>query len=531
MLLGGNCLLSMLSARPRPIGLLALILLAIVLLPSDAAQARRYASIVIDAESGQVLHAENADRQAFPASLTKMMTLYMAFEALDLGTLKMSQPLTVSRRAAGMAPSKLGLRPGQTILVKDAVMTLITKSANDIAVVIAEALAGSEADFARLMTKKAQALGMTQTVFRNASGLPNKQQLSTARDMARLAQSLLRHFPDYYKLFSTRSFTYKGRTFPNHNRLLRTYSGTDGVKTGYTHASGYNLVASTVRGNRRLIAVVFGGKTSRSRDKHMAKLLDRGFATIRTATQIEPLPSAPRRKPLAEPDAIQVAAASATRAPEAADSVLTAAAGMAAAALVPPALAEDADRQAAEGAAWFTGDSPRFHEIPKRENYHSPRGAPNSPVPHPPALAAIPERSDYDSAQGSAESPVPMPPPYASIPRRPAVNELESSAAPSAGAQFKLIAKRSLPNFPLWGIQVGAYRQIAPAQVAAQRAAQRLPSDLRQAEIHISPMADKEGKVFRARLMGFDEANARRACSRLEAFKISCYVVTPEASG
>ena len=240
----------------------------------------RYASIIIDAETGQVLHATNADTRNYPASLTKMMTLYLTFEALKAGRLRLDQRLRVSKRAAGQPASRLGVKAGSTISVRDAILALITKSANDVATVLAEELGGTEWQFARIMTKRARALGMRRTTFRNASGLPNRRQLSTARDMAMLSRAIIRDFPRYYPLFATREFTYSNNTYRNHNRLLVAYSGTDGIKTGYTRASGFNLAASVERDGRRLIGVVFGGRTARSRDRHLMKLLDRTFEKL-----------------------------------------------------------------------------------------------------------------------------------------------------------------------------------------------------------------------------------------------------------
>lgn len=286
----------------RKIALLFLTLLTVAgwttLAPSEAAA--RYASIVVDADTGQVLHAVNADTRNYPASLTKMMTLYMVFEALENGTLKLDQRLKVSKRASGMPPSKLGLKRGQTISVEDAILALTTKSANDVAVVVAEALAGKETTFAKKMTQKARKLGMSRTTFRNASGLPNRGQKSTARDMARLGKALMVDYPQYYHYFSTRSFTYNGRTYRNHNKLLKNYKGTDGIKTGYTRASGFNLVSSVERNGRRVIAVVFGGKTSRSRDRHMVKLLNRGFTKM-ASMGVKTIPEVPGRNPFQNP--------------------------------------------------------------------------------------------------------------------------------------------------------------------------------------------------------------------------------------
>ena len=257
---------------------ISILLLGIAFFQSSANA--RYASIVVDEQTGKVLHASNPDRRRYPASLTKMMTLYMVFDALKRGKLKLNQRLKVSRRAQGMAPSKLGLRRGQTITVKDAILALITKSANDVAVVVAEALGKTEINFAKMMTAKAKSLGMRKTRFRNASGLPNRRQISTARDMATLARRLIKDYPQFYHFFGTQRFSYKRRTYRNHNKLLRAYPDVDGIKTGYIRASGFNLVASTKRYGRRLIGVVFGGKSAKSRDRHMRKLFNRAYALI-----------------------------------------------------------------------------------------------------------------------------------------------------------------------------------------------------------------------------------------------------------
>lgn len=257
------------------------LVIAACLLGFGTAQAK-YASIVIEAESGRVLHAVNADVRNYPASLTKMMTLYLLFEAFENGSARMDTPFPVSTRAAGMPPSKLGLKAGSRIAAREAMLALVTKSANDAAVVVAEGLGGTEVKFARLMTDKARSLGMRSTTFRNASGLPNTGQLSSARDMALLGQRLIRDFPQYYGYFSTTEFAFNGVTHRNHNRLLGAYRGTDGIKTGYIRASGFNLVASVERDGHRLIGVVFGGQSSGSRDKHMMSLLDKGFSRVNT---------------------------------------------------------------------------------------------------------------------------------------------------------------------------------------------------------------------------------------------------------
>lgn len=244
---------------------------------SGTAQARIKAAIVIDAQTGTILYRWNEDRLIYPASLTKMMTLYLAFEAVEKGHLSMDQRLPVSRNAARQPRVRLGLKAGSTIRLRDAVMSMIVRSSNDSAVVVAEAIAKTEAAFARKMTRKARELGMTNTTFRNANGLPDRNQKSTARDMATLSLALIRDFPRQYSMFSAKQFHWKGRTKKSTNRLLTSYPGVDGLKTGYINASGYNLAASAVRHGRRLVAVYIGEKTGARRDAKMQKILSIGF--------------------------------------------------------------------------------------------------------------------------------------------------------------------------------------------------------------------------------------------------------------
>jgi D-alanyl-D-alanine carboxypeptidase len=248
----------------------------------------RYAAIVTDARTGAVLIAANPDERRYPASLTKMMTLYMAFEALRDGRTSLSSPVRVSSEAASMPPSRLGLVPGMSLTVEEAILALVTKSANDAAAALGEHLGGGSEDrFAQMMTLRARALGMSRTTFRNASGLPDLDQMSTARDMALLGRRLMQDFPDRYAYFSTPHFVFRGRTHWNHNRLLQEYEGTDGIKTGYVNDSGFNLVASAQRDGVRLVASVFGGRTGRERDRHMMALLDQGFAGMGVAPRSE----------------------------------------------------------------------------------------------------------------------------------------------------------------------------------------------------------------------------------------------------
>lgn len=253
---------------------------------ADSAPARaqigsdRYSSMVIDAQSGQVISAANPDDYRFPASLTKMMTMYLVFEAVRDHRLSFTDPVPVSSWAASMPPTKLGLVSGSTLSVEQAVLGLVTKSANDAAAALGEMLGGDEDRFAQLMTLRAHALGMSRTTFRNASGLPDWGQVTTARDLVVLARHLIQDFPQYYHYFSTPSFVFHGRTVPNHQTMLRTYAGADGLKTGYTEASGYNVVTSAVRGDVRLIGVVMGANNGWERDQHMSALLDQGFGRL-----------------------------------------------------------------------------------------------------------------------------------------------------------------------------------------------------------------------------------------------------------
>src|SRR5215469_9896610 len=250
---------------------------AALAITSDAAQAEGYsppsASIVVDGNSGAVLQASNPDALRHPASLTKIMTLYLLFERLEAGKISLDSLLRVSEHASGQAPTKLGLKPGQTITVEDAIKAIITKSANDAAVAVAENLAGDESRFAQLMTQKARALGMTRTTYINASGLPDDDQITTARDQALLGRLIQKRFKRYYNYFSTESFVYHGATMRNHNHLLGAIEGVDGIKTGFTQASGFNLVTSVHRDGRYIVAVVMGGRSSLERDAQMRELI------------------------------------------------------------------------------------------------------------------------------------------------------------------------------------------------------------------------------------------------------------------
>ena len=441
---------------------------------AEEAQAR-YASIVIDAETGEVLRSRSADVRRYPASLTKMMTLYLLFEAIEDGKLSLNSKLTVSKRAAGQSPSKLGLRAGSTIRAEDAIKSLIVKSANDIAVVVAEALGGTEIEFARIMTRKAQELGMSRTTFRNASGLPNRKQRSTARDMSRLAQALMRDFPERYHYFDDQRFSYKGRVHRTPNKLLARYRGMDGIKTGYIRASGFNLVASAERDGRRVIAVVFGGKTPNSRNAHMANLLDLGFTRIaendakRGRVRYAGIPRPPAGSGLAAP---------ATRFKPA--SIMVASAQ-------PPELAE--------GAA-----------APPAEPIESPSQAPR-PALEPAAVVSGP-----------------LPPPSKSVADTLAVVEsvIATEPPPSPAPAEKVAAASAVGG--AWGIQVGSYESVTEAEIAMRRASVRAPL-LNDAAATLAPRADGRNTLYRARFLGLYKNDANRACKKLQAAPMPCTVI------
>lgn len=286
---------------------------AVCLMLPALAVGRDYSALVVEPESGRVLYEKFANEQRHPASITKIMTLYLVFEALERGDITLNTPLNISRNAVLRPPSRLGLTAGDTISVEDAILALVTRSANDAATVIAENLGGTEAGFASMMTAKARSLGMNGTVFQNASGLPDPDQWTTAWDMYRLGRAVIRDFPRYYPYFSTPRFYYRGQSFDNHNHLMETYSGMDGIKTGFINSSGFNLVASAKRGDKRLIGVVFGGPSAVRRDRHMRAILDDGFAQIDGAPAGNPVADFDR---VSEPRPYRFAEAADVGAPE-----------------------------------------------------------------------------------------------------------------------------------------------------------------------------------------------------------------------
>lgn len=482
--------------------ILAVLLLAAVVLVAGPAPAARYAAVVIDAETGAVLHGERSTARRYPASLTKMMTVYLLFERLRSGKYKLSTRMKVPHRATLQPPSRLGLKRGSTITVGEAIRALVVKSANDVATTVAYFIAGSERKFARVMNRKARQLGMGHTSFRNASGLWHSQQWTTARDMARLARALITNFPQYYDYFSLKRFKFRGRTFRSHNRLLRRYSGADGLKTGYISKSGFNLAFSAVRNGRRLITVVMGGRTARSRDRHVAKLTDRIFA------RLKPRPAVNEGGPVW---AVQVGA---VRDKAAARSLARAAAKKVG---VP------------NGGAW--GAWPKARR--KGGKLYRARLVGYSKSDASRACRELKQRRTdcFVVRHGAVPAPVPPPAPEPRVAAAPSAAPAPA-APPAAG---KLPAMAAVPKLPPavmvadigdYAVQVGVYANRNTARRQAQTAAELLRALPSGVYAGAWPMKASSGrKLYRARLAGFEEDAARRACADLRRKKRDCLVL------
>jgi D-alanyl-D-alanine carboxypeptidase len=461
--------------------------------PTDPA---KDAALIIDGETGKVLYERNAEATRHPASLTKMMTLYLLFDALHKGQMTLATPMKVSRHASVQAPTKLYLKPGDTISVDDAIKAIVVRSANDVAVTIAEALGGSEPQFADMMNTEAQKLGMTGTFYHNASGLPDPRQISTARDLALLARHLAYDFPQYFHYFSTPAFTFRGRTYDTHDNLIGYYNGADGIKTGYTGASGFNLVSSVVRDRVHLIGVVMGGVTAHRRDNEMMRLLDTAFAAVdknptlvaRADIPWQHLNDGSANSPVVAGFEIpgmthQVGAtALASLAPQPDDSQ----------AFTDEDAAESADDSDDQG----SGDI----------------GGPPEPVKAAvtkPVAAQI--KPSAPAAQAKAPAPQPKPVRLASL-------------TPAPAARSAVPAQITAPNARAWTIQIGAYANTAAAREELASYAEKSMDVLGQAERFIVPFTGANGEtLYRARFGLFIEREAREVCARLTERGQTCF--------
>jgi D-alanyl-D-alanine carboxypeptidase len=524
----------------------------------------RYAAIVVDANTGDVLHDASADSVRHPASLTKIMTLYLLFERLEAGRLTLESKMTVSEHATEQAPTKLGLKVGQTLAVEDAIKALVTKSANDAAVVIAEALGGSEEEFAKAMTRKARALGMSRTLYKNASGLPDDEQVTTARDQALLAMAIQDRYPKYYRYFATSSFAWRGVAFRNHNRLLGKVEGVDGIKTGYTRASGFNLVTSVKRGKRHLVAVVLGGRSGGARDARMRELIEAHVgegAINRTAPRIAEAPEvAPAKARVASAEKIAAPAPAPAREPAPVaqkqqdapkqDSVTTAAIPPARPAPAPgstdpikPNLVKTLTVKASASQTAALAPVSLLSPMPVTSQTHAALGSRSEPELPPPPPGAKPGVLGVLSTQAVAApvaapiaapaapvAPVAAPksqPVYASasapaaaISAAAPIPAVQAPAAPTALA----ISSESKPRSG-WIVQVGAYEDIAEAREKLVAAKAKAANLLRSGDPFTEPVVKGDKTLYRARFAGLKQDQAEAVCRELKRSDIVCMAV------
>jgi D-alanyl-D-alanine carboxypeptidase len=481
--------------------------------PASAAE-NKYAAMVVDANSGRVLFSRNADASRYPASLTKMMTLYLLFEELDAKRLTLKSQLSVSANAARQPPSKLGLRAGSTIAVEDAILALVTKSANDVAVVVAENVGGSVDSFAQRMTRTAHALGMSRTTYRNPHGLPDSRQTTTAHDLVRLGQALQDRFPTYYAYFGTKSFTYRGARHRNHNHLLGSVAGVDGIKTGYTRDSGFNLVTNVERDGRHIIAVVMGGKTAKSRDAHMRELIATYLPKATRGARATPLlivdtagphaaagahadPRLPRSRPDVETEDAAVLAYAATDASHdvVGLAMAEAEAGPVHAAQAGAAQADAAQTDTAQG---DIGEEPE-----------------DDPIIHRIEVAStVAESADFEMK--GADDPIGRLTQLARI--RAGVQELVASA-PATSSDIG-------ESTDGWNIQIGATPTAEGAQALLEKAQSTMGTVLASVQPVTQEIDHRGTTLYRARFAGFsDQDEAREACAKLKRKDFSCLAI------
>ncbi|WP_208984574.1 serine hydrolase [Stappia sp. TSB10GB4] len=549
--------------------LLAAMALALTAMLSAPAFANpKYSGIVVDVKSGRTLYSYKADTARYPASLTKIMTLYVLFEELEAGRMSLQTPLKVSQYAASRPPSKLGLKPGSTITAKDAILALVTKSANDVAVVIAENVSGSVPAFAQRMTRTARQIGMKNTTFRNPSGLPDNAQKTTAREMALLGRAIQERFPKYYKYFNTRVYTYKGQRYGNHNRLLGRVKGVDGIKTGFIRASGFNLVTNVNTDGRHIVAVVMGGRTGASRNAQMEKLIaqylpkaTRGNRTAPMLVASAPAASAPAPrgqaaatpkvtpKPLAfaelrnvpvpglkpQEQVMQVAALSqATRAvPVAAPAARVApAVAPAAAPAVPAARASDASADIVTGSIAPVPQKPDLKAILHRKAMEvaaadmvpqgsAPQVVASQPaVPAPtPAVRTVRTQTIRVAALGDEVVATALPDPA------PAAVTADLPDAP-ANSSVTVAANNAADPAPGWQVQIAAAESEDAAVAMLKRAQGALGPKLRGYDPYTEPVDSGGSTLYRARFVGFETKTAAwNACRDLKQKRFNCYAV------
>lgn len=454
--------------------LLLLFAAALVLASVQTASANpRYAAYVLDTNSGQVLFSRNADAQRFPASLTKIMTLYLVFEAMEAGRISKNTPIPVSAKAAAEPPSKLGLRAGSTITVENAILALVTRSANDVATAVGEFLGGSEANFARMMTAKARQLGMNSTTFQNAHGLPNNRQVTTARDMAILGLAVREHFPNHYHYFGTRQFNFAGQRIGNHNRLLGRVTGVDGIKTGFIRASGFNLVTSVRTGGRSVVAVVMGGRTGASRDDHMAALIREHLPRASTRQSSQPLVAR------GAPVTLNVRVAS----------------------VMPERMPIPEFRPRGQVVAAAASPSPQAQVVAQAATPQAP--------------AAVPAQTAY-AAPAAARFVPPMP--------VGGVGEGNSTTQAAVNPGVDAMTTNSIRPASGWAVQVGSLGSEQEAQAFMTRIVKEAGGILNSASPFTEPFTRNGVDYVRARFGGFSSSKeAWDACNALKRKRIDCF--------
>lgn len=528
---------------------------------------QKYSAIVVDTATGKVLYQYAPDTQRYPASLTKMMTLYVMFEELERGRFKLTTPLRVSSLAQRQSPTKLGLKAGETITVEDAIKGLITRSANDAAAVIAENVAGSVPAFAERMTRTARAIGMTRTHFRNANGLPDPGQLTTARDMMKLGVALQVRFPQYYPLFSIRSYTFRGRTIGNHNNLLGRVNGVDGIKTGYVNASGFNLVTSVKRDGRKVVAVVMGGKTAAQRDAHMVQLIDtylpkasraRGYddtlvadalnapkvaggATAQAPTEPARLVAASALPPHPTPVPRPMQADAEVVDSDPANIVTASIAPSAPMPIAAPAVdtEETAEMPAEEPAANETAMAAQVRQSlqPEPEPAAPPTSLADATLPASLASAHLPS----SAAEAFADiGPAPHADPLADLVSRVDAHSRKANAKPVevASAAPAVVMSDAEPAAPVsrpepaaprasgWYIQIGAVGSKDAAMDLLDKAKAKAKRQLAAASPVAEPVKSGGSTVVRARFGGFaNEKAANQACAALKKNDFACFTI------
>jgi D-alanyl-D-alanine carboxypeptidase (penicillin-binding protein 5/6) len=489
--------------RRAILGLSALLVMAAIPTPglaplvAQSSDNSRYAAVVVDAESGEVLFGRFADSRRYPASVTKVMTLYLTFEALAAGKVSLDDEIVVSPRAASQPPSKLGLAAGQRIRLDDAMRATAIRSANDMALAIAEHVGGSEARFAAMATLKAEQLGMTQTRYVNPHGLPDSRQLTSAKDLAILSRAVMRDYPQYYSYFGQHDWAYQGRSFRNTNGLLLRGEGYDGIKTGFTNASGYNLAASAVRDGKRIITIVLGGRSSATRNAHVAELMNTGFEVQRRRKQGEPIQVA---QTFFEQRGFGIGGSVSPQAPIAYASIGS----------VETGIGSDEVEYAS---------TPAPAALPTEVTPAPSTAVAYTALP-PPAPVAAPVRT-YASAPT-----VPATRPTVRAEARPGSSSLTASLNGAAGTPLRAPAGARATAAPAgrWAVQVGAFRDEAVATDWLTEINRRFRTQFAGTEQAVQSAAG----WHRSRFTGMTEAAAEAACAALAERRISCLVVQPE---